>query len=309
MKNSMLKLVLISLVCVIIGGCQTLQSIASGGSSRTVTDKKGMFGQALYDTSTTSKSAEVFKSATEAISNLPDEPIKVTPPCGGITFAQMAVLSPSGQVAAMNCLAAAQSNRPMEIMGEAMMAMAGGPVSTAHAIFSEATKAVNSIQNASLGKWNAASSFGRFGIGVSVAGRTVRNGQNAQRDQSISASENSGDIAVGDVSVSSGQSIGDSSNDPSSGMGGSSLAETNSTATGSTDSPNIINIGGDGNKTFISKAEDSGRVFNDSKQNLLAEPSSSATQLNNTRSSGLLNADENNQSPLDSNDADDVSLF
>lgn len=299
----------------ILSGCQTIKSIASGGSSRTaVVDANGQavtgfLGQPVFNTSTTSKSAEVFSAAAKAIENLPDEPSRNTAPCGGITFAQIAALDPSAHAPAMNCLAAAQSNRPMEIMGQAMMAMAGGPVSTAHAIFSEATKAVNSIQNASLGKWNAASSFGRFGIGVSVAGRTVRNGQDAQRDQSISASENSGDITVGDVSVGSGQSIGDSSNDPSSGMSGSALAETNSTATGATDSPNIINIGGDGNKTFISKAEDSGRVFNDSKQNLLAEPSSSATQLNNTRSNGLLNADENNQSPLDSNDADDVSLF
>lgn len=304
-----MKILVVLAIALSLSGCHTLRSIASGGSERTYAGEN-KFGFARYSTKTTSKSAEVMSAAAEAIKNLPRTVEVKSLACGGITFDQIAALAPSAQSAAMNCLTAAQANRPMEIMGQALAGALGGNKSDAQVIFEQAANAISSIQSAALGKWNAATNLGfKFKVAHEL-GSAVKNGQNAQRDQSIAASENAGDVNVGSLSVDNSVAVGSSSNDPSAsaageaGLGGSASATTTNTITNNPETNIVL---GKGNRSFA--ASDNGRL-NVSERNIQAlEPSANGNINDDGKQNGQITADEQNGSPENSDDDGGNSLF
>lgn len=294
----LIKLILFAVLLISLSGCHTIRSIASGGSEKTYVGEN-RFGVSKYNTKTTSKSAEVFEAAAKAIKNLPPQQEVRSLPCGGITFDQVKELGLSGQAAAMNCLSAAQANRPMEILGDALASALGSKYQgEAHAIFAEAARAVDSIQSAALGKWNAVGNFGKVTLGIASISKAVRNGQDAQRDQSIAASENSGDTTVGNISLGGGLSNGAQSNDgglsgsegelASAGTGGNGQGTSTNTSNGGT---TVLNIG-DGNNTGI--ASDSARSFAGTRSTQQNDPSATGMLIDDSNVDQANAIDENN---------------
>lgn len=188
-----------------------------------------------------------------------------------------------------------------------MMAYAlGRPTTDVQAISQAMMSAVKSVQQGKTDRTRGIIT-GVASLGTSIVlGSAAKAAFDGLRDVGVEASRNGGDIAVGSVAVNNSQQA-NSSNDPIGGSGageaGAGGASTSSTDTNLTSSPETnINIGR-GQRQFITNTSDTARSFVDSSQNQIVEPSGNATQ-NNGRSSGLLNADENNESPLDSNDSD-----
>jgi len=297
-----MKLLILLLSLSILTGCSTLQSLASGGSSKTVAiDALGnpvvdRFGRTKYNTTTTSKSAEIMMAAQQAVANLPVPTTASNTSCGGLNFSQITQLAPSAQSEIMKCFAEAERNRPLEIMGQALANATKPYVSEAHAIFAEARRASDGVQNAALGKWNAVTSFGFKAVVAHEAGATVRTGYETQRDVGIAAAETGNTTNVGDITVSSSQhasadgntgGAGGSAGEGSGGAGGDGTGTSTNTRSGLDQT--IINIGGN---TNAGMATDDAMVQSGTSFSQQLEPSANGSVVNQSKLNGSDTVDE-----------------
>ena len=275
--------IFIFILAFLLTGCETIQRMSSGSYIKTpmlndegklVTDN---FGRPVYVTESKSKSEGVFESATEAISELPNEVEQKSPICGGFTLQDIVQLSPSFQGNIAKCFEIAEQNRPFEILGEALALAISDYKSTAHAIFAEAKESVRDIQQASLGKFQAVANAGPK-IALTVeGGRTIRQGYKSNENI---ASKQTGNYTTGDINISTSQ------NSDGTSSGGTLASEEGTSSSGSEtaadisktgDTPTVIigagnnfatdsSFAGDGPIQFL-ETDAVGNLNNDSKTN------------------------------------------
>lgn len=280
-----MKLLIILSLCLTLQACGITRMFSGETTKTVVVDQNGniatnRFGQAVYNTSSKSKSAGIYDGAARMIEALPDETKTHQAPCGGLSFEQLAQLSPSAQSAFGNCLAAAEANKPFQIMGDALAMALTKYQSSAHAIAAEATNAVRAIQQGAVEKWNAVGNFGKFSIGVHSAQKYASNASRDRASVARAGAENAGDITA---NVQTGQYVSTSSTDGGNGAGGAGTggmgSGTGGAGTGGAASvDNSLSSGGDtvivgrGNTTYNIETNDNGSAFVDSTNGQILQP-------------------------------------